>query len=128
MSNLDIPNIKTVLKQCISAVKEDQELKTLFAELMQIVSTKNILPKQSETALINPITLAGNEGINRLVEELEKMEVKQIIMIIKQYGLDPTKKSYTWKNTPENKKKRITLIRDKINGLLTKGDVFLGNQ
>ena len=127
MSNLDIPNIKTVLKQCISAVKEDQELKTLFAELIQIVSTKNISPKQVETALIDPITLAGNEGINRLVEELEKMEVTQIIMIIKKYGLDPTKKSYTWKNTPENKEKRITLIRDKINGLLTKGDVFLGN-
>ena len=127
MSNLDISNIKVVLKQCISAAKEDQELKTLFAELIQIVSAKNISSKQVETALINPITLAGNEGIDRLVEELEKMEVKQIIMIIKQYGLDPTKKSYTWKNTPENKEKRITLIKDKINGLLTKGDVFLGN-
>ena len=121
MFRMNISDIKVVLQECIIAAKEDEELKTLLAELIQTVLAKNTASKPTETyTLINPITVAANEGIGRLVEELEKMEGHDLISVIKEYGLDPTKKSYRWKT----KEKLVSLIKEKISALLTRGDVF----
>lgn len=125
MSKLDIEDIKASLKEIISAAKKDSELKALLAELSELVSDDNTSGKRTRVKVevdINPISLAANEGIDRLVVELEKLEIDQLVAVIKKYGLDKTRKSYKWKT----KEKLVSLIKDKVSASSTRGDVFSG--
>jgi len=112
MSNLDVTEIKAVLK-------------ALLAELVKLVAEENISrrTKTKVEAKINPISIAATEGIERLVEELEKLDVPALIAVIKKYGLDKTRKSYTWKT----KDKLVNLIKERVSASSTRGDVFSGN-
>jgi predicted metal-dependent TIM-barrel fold hydrolase len=125
MSKLDIEDIKASLKEIINAAKKDSELKALLVELSELVSDENTSGKRTRVKVevdINPISLAANEGIDRLVEELEKLEIEQLVAVIKKYGLDKTRKSYKWKT----KEKLVSLIKDKVSASSTRGDVFFG--
>jgi hypothetical protein len=125
MSNLDVTEIKAVLKEIVAAAKKDNELKALLAELVKLVAEENISrrTKTKVEAKINPISIAATEGIERLVEELEKLDVPALIAVIKKYGLDKTRKSYTWKT----KDKLVNLIKERVSASSTRGDVFSGN-
>ena len=125
MSKLDIAETKAILKEMIAASKKDSELKALLAELVRLGS-EDINQRITRTKVdvhINPIKIAAAEGIERLVEELEKLDVAQLIAVIKKYGLDKTRKSYTWKT----KEKLVSLITEKVGASSTRGNVFSGN-
>ena len=123
MSKLEIEDIKIFLKDVIDATQNDAELKSLLADLAKIASNENTSHKKSRVETepsVNPISLAASEGLERLVEELEKLDIEQLIAIIKKYGLDKTRNSYRWKS----KDKLVLLIKDRIGASSTRGDVF----
>ena len=127
MSKLVLEDVKASLKEMISAAKKDSELKVLLAQLIELVSDESASGKRARVKVdvdINPISLAANEGIDRLVEELEKLEIEQLVAIIKKYGLDKTRKSYKWKT----KEKLVSLIKEKVSASSTRGDVFSGGE
>lgn len=125
MSKTDRDDIKASIKKIIKEARNDGELKALLAELVDLASEENTSEKRTRVKVdvdINPISLAANEGIDRLAEELEKLEIDQLVAVIKKYGLDKTRRSYKWKT----KEKLVSLIKEKVSASSTRGDVFSG--
>lgn len=123
-SDIDVNQTKIILRELITEIDNDNELKNLLSNLFCKVTSKSTVRKKQEPVniTINPIAIVSSEGENVLLGKLNDLEIPELIAIIKKYGFDKTRKSYKWKT----KEKIVKLIKDKVCSSSKRGDVFSG--
>ena len=123
MSDTSLIKFKQLLRQLIKDAEKNKESRDLIRELVQLgtkrSSSKKVINKKNIPEF-NPFEYLRENGENQLYEKLNKMDVSNLITIIKNYGLDPSRKSHKWRD----KEKISNFILERVKNKSTQGDVF----
>lgn len=121
MSRSKINRISKVLRAIADNLDENPDF---LKQLEDFVKTKEAAipgkPKNSNVVSIDIWATHSQDGNNELRRKLEELSVPQLIKIIQENALDPSKLSHKWKT----KNKLLSLIMDRVMDRVNKGKIF----
>jgi hypothetical protein len=118
--------LKEQLKQLIDAAKHDDDVRKLLGELINLTNRSTGVTtgakRRTPEPAVNPFQIIRESGVESLNARLDKLDVSDLIQIIKYYGLDQSRKSHKWR-----KKDRIKeFVVERVHAKSVQGDVFSG--
>lgn len=122
IADMPLPDKPDELSEKASTILRTEESEKISASLQAEEASDAKKPETDETPeIFNPIAVYLHEGQAILKEKLEVLDLKDLRKIIREYGLDKTRKSLNWKD----KNRVIEKILERSKARATKGNSYL---